>query len=79
MTSREFNQNTSGAKKAADLGPVYVTDRGKPAYVLLSFDAYQHLIGDKSIIELLGGPPGIEDIEFEPPRADEAARPATFD
>lgn len=28
MSSREFDQNTSVAKKAAQQGPVYVTDRG---------------------------------------------------
>ena len=40
MSSREFNQDTSGAKKAAERGPVYITDRGRLAYVLLTFDAY---------------------------------------
>jgi hypothetical protein len=79
MTSREFNQDTSGAKKAADLGPVYITDRGKAAYVLLSFDGYQRLLGERNLIELLGATPGIEDVEFEPPRSREMPRPATFD
>jgi len=36
LSSREFNQDTSGAKKAANHGPVFITDRGKPAHVLLS-------------------------------------------
>jgi antitoxin (DNA-binding transcriptional repressor) of toxin-antitoxin stability system len=30
LSSREFNQNTSHAKKAALKGPVFITDRGKP-------------------------------------------------
>jgi antitoxin (DNA-binding transcriptional repressor) of toxin-antitoxin stability system len=30
LTSREFNQDTSGAKKAARRGPVFITDRGRP-------------------------------------------------
>ena len=30
MSSREFNQDTSGAKRAAEHGPVYITDRGRP-------------------------------------------------
>lgn len=38
MSSRQFNQDTSGAKKAAENGPVYITDRGRPAHVLLTFD-----------------------------------------
>jgi predicted nucleic acid-binding protein len=33
ISSREFNQDTSGAKKAARMGPVFITDRGKPAHV----------------------------------------------
>ena len=30
LSSREFNQDTSGAKKAAENGPVFITDRGRP-------------------------------------------------
>jgi prevent-host-death family protein len=68
ISSREFNQDTSGAKKAAQDGPVFITDRGRPAYVLLTIEAYQTLTGERtSIVELLGMP-GVEDIEFEPPR-----------
>ena len=38
LTSREFDQETGRAKKAADQGPVFITDRGQPSYVLLSFE-----------------------------------------
>jgi prevent-host-death family protein len=38
LSSREFNQDTSRAKKAAREGPVFITDRGKPAHVLLSIE-----------------------------------------
>lgn len=76
MTSREFNQDTSGAKRAAEAGPVFITDRGRPAHVLLSIEAYERLTGGSgSIIDLLAVP-GVEDIEFEPPRVGEIARPA---
>jgi len=44
ISAREFNQHTSAAKKAADRGPVIITDRGKPAYVLLTEAEYQRLI-----------------------------------
>ena len=33
ISIREFNQDTSGAKKAARMGAVFITDRGKPAHV----------------------------------------------
>ena len=54
LTSREFNQDASGAKRAAKHGPVFITDRGKPAHVLLSIEEYQRLTGGPgSIIDLL--------------------------
>jgi prevent-host-death family protein len=77
LSSREFNQDTSRAKKAASDGPVFITDRGKPAHVLLSIEDYQRLTGQpSSIVELLGLPPGIEDVELEVPSMRERARPA---
>ena len=68
LSSREFNQDVSRAKRAADGGPVIITDRGQPAYVLLRHEAYRRLAGDApTILELLDQP-GTEDIEFDPPR-----------
>ncbi len=76
MSSREFNQDSSGAKKAAAQGPVFITDRGRPAHVLLSIDEYQRLIGGQpSIIELLASAEAAE-VEFEPGRAEGLYRPA---
>ena len=67
LTSREFNQDTSRAKKAASHGPVFITDRGRPAHVLLSFDQYLELSGGNgNIIEQLAMPE-VEDLEFDPP------------
>ncbi|MDR3475201.1 MAG: type II toxin-antitoxin system prevent-host-death family antitoxin [Devosia sp.] len=43
MSAREFNQHTSRAKRAAEGGPVFITDRGKPAYVLLTDEEYRRL------------------------------------
>ena len=66
LTSREFNQDASGAKKAANHGPVIITDRGKPAHVLLSIEEYRRLTGDsKNIVDLLAMP-NAEDIDFVP-------------
>jgi len=66
MSSREFNQDTAGAKKAAARGPVVITDRGRPAHVLMSYERYQELTGpDSTIVDLLGMP-AVGDIEFEP-------------
>lgn len=80
MTSREFNQDTGGAKKAAENGPVYITDRGNPAHVLLTFDDYTNLAySGKSLVELLSATPGVGEIDFEIPKFDDLAEPATFD
>jgi prevent-host-death family protein len=68
LSSREFNQDVSRAKRAADDGPVIITDRGEPAYVLLRHDAYRRLAGDGPTIRELLAEPGAEDIEFDPPR-----------
>jgi prevent-host-death family protein len=79
LSSREFKQDTSRAKKAATEGPVFITDRGTPAHVLLSIEEYQRLTGGQtSIIDRLGLPPGVEDIELEISPLRDLARPADF-
>ncbi|MBI1685032.1 type II toxin-antitoxin system Phd/YefM family antitoxin [Caulobacter hibisci] len=79
LSSREFNQDASGAKKAATNGPVFITDRGQPRHVLLSIEEYRRLTGDRrSIVDALGMT-GSEDIAFEPPRATIGSRPADLD
>jgi prevent-host-death family protein len=68
LTSRDFNQDTGGAKRAAERGPVFITDRGKPAHVLLTIEDYRKLTDRHvSIVDLLGMA-GAADVEFEPPR-----------
>jgi prevent-host-death family protein len=80
MSSREFNQDISRAKKAANEGPVFITDRGEPAHVLLSIDEYRHLTGKKmTLAEALAQPGGPEyDFEVAMPRPRELPRPAEF-
>lgn len=68
LSSREFNQDVSHAKRAADAGPVVITDRGRPAYVLLRHEAYRRLTGEGQGIRQLLDQPGTEMIEFDPPR-----------
>lgn len=41
LTSREFNQDTAGAKLAAERGPVFITNRGKRTHVLLRIEDYE--------------------------------------
>ncbi len=68
LSSRDFNQDTSRAKRAAKRGPVFITDRGRPSHVLLTVEEYEKIIaGQKSVADLLSMP-AAADIEFEPPR-----------
>ena len=76
LSSREFNQAASEAKRAANKGPVFITDRGRPAHVLMSMALYQRLTGSRQKIAELLAMPGIEDIELEIPRLSDLARPA---
>lgn len=79
ISSRDFNQNVNNAKNSAHSGPVFITDRGKPSYVLLSIDQYKALTGDKaSVIDMLAMPEAA-DVDFEPPKVgDKLSRPASF-
>ena len=68
LSSREFNQDVSRAKRAAECGPVIISDRGEPTYVLLRHDAWRRLSEGGPGIRALLAEPGVEDIAFDPPR-----------
>ncbi len=73
VSSREFNQDTSGAKRAASSGPVFITDRGKPAHVLLTFEDYQRItMGQRNIVDMLGMS---GELIFEPPKLGALSQP----
>ena len=76
VSSREFQQNANQAQKAARSGPVFITNRGRTAHVLLSYEEYQRITGGRrSIVEALSMP-GLEDTELEIPRGHALPRPA---
>lgn len=68
LSSRSFNQNTSGAKQSALDGPVFITDRGQPSHVLLSIDDYRKLTESQPGITELLVSRAAGAIEFDPPR-----------
>ena len=73
MTSREANQDFSRAMREAKSGPVIITERGRPANVLMTYDEYKRLTSKpKSILDLLAMP-GQEEVEFEPAPRQKAA------
>ena len=76
ISSREFNQHASDAKKAANQGPVFITDRGRPAHVLMSIDDYRKLSGGRMTLLDALAQTAVPDVDFEPPRATGLVRPA---
>ena len=81
LTSRAFNQDVGKAKKAAEAGPVIITDRGEPKHVLLSIEEYRRLKGPERTMAEMLAMPGVEDIDLEsylPARTDDG-RPVDLD
>ena len=69
VSARDFARDLAGAKKAANDGPVIVTDRGRPTYALLKIDDYYKLAGTQrtSLLAAMDAIPG-GSFDFEPPR-----------
>lgn len=69
ITSREFNQDKARAKRAAKLGPVIITDRGEPRFVLQTFEEYEKTRQKPRMLGDIRGIEGLDDDKFElPPR-----------
>ena len=69
VSSRELNQDVSRAKRAAQDGPVVITDRGRPSHVLLSWTEYRRLTGGPRNLAQALAAPGLSDIAFEPKKS----------
>lgn len=70
MSAREFNRDVSAAKRRANHGPVIVTDRGEPAYVLMTIEEFRKR-GERgtSLVERLSMDDDL-DVEFAPVNID---------
>jgi hypothetical protein len=70
LTSREFNQGPSRAKKAAEKGRVNITDRGRHSRVLVSIKFWHRVLGKRRTLADALSMPGLADIELniEPSR-----------
>ena len=82
MTNQEFKQNVSQAQKAAQTEPVIITDRGEPAYVLMTYTEYEKTLQSKSVRSGLDAlmPLDAADIELElQPRSRAQRRPVDFE
>lgn len=66
MSAREFNQDVSAAKREAKRSPVVITDRGQPAFVLLSIEEYRRLNArEDNLVDRLSMDDDF-DVDFEP-------------
>lgn len=64
-TSREFNQDVAGAKRAAEQGPVIVSSRGRPSHVLVSWSEWERRTrGKDRLVDLLTYP-GLEELDLD--------------
>lgn len=73
VSSRVFNQDVSQAKRLARGEPVFVTDRGRPTHVLLSYEAFRQLTArPETLLDLLA----MEEAITVEPDWRPAARPA---
>ncbi|MCE7027558.1 type II toxin-antitoxin system Phd/YefM family antitoxin [Jiella avicenniae] len=80
MNARMFNQKLSAAKRAAEEGPVVVTDRGRPTHVLMSYAEYERLRGNRlSALDFFADRRPEADFDFDPPRDKSLPREVDFD
>lgn len=83
MTSREFNQRSSHAQKQALIEPVIITNRGTPAFVLMTYAEYEKSQQAKPFVSiadvLCPSNPDVADIEWElQPRSRAQRQPVDF-
>ncbi|MDP9734639.1 UNVERIFIED_ORG: prevent-host-death family protein [Rhizobium sp. SORGH_AS260] len=74
LTSRELNHDLGRAKKAAEAGPVVITDRGRPSHVLMTYREFERLTGKRyNLVDALSMP-GLSNINFDPSHSEIASR-----
>jgi PHD/YefM family antitoxin component YafN of YafNO toxin-antitoxin module len=81
FSSREFTRDVSAAKRAAADGPVFITDRGRPAYALLKIEDYYSLSNQQagSLLDVMDSITGAEGIAFEPAPAQITLQAVAFE
>ena len=81
FSSRDFTRDVSAAKRATVDGPVFITDRGRPAFALLKIDDYYRMTGklSPSLLDVMDGIAGGNTIDFDPPRLNNLIQAASLD
>ena len=80
FSSRDFTRDVSAAKRAAVDGPVFITDRGRPAFALLKIEDYYRITGhgETTLLDVMDNIPSGGEIQFEPARLDIHIRDVEF-
>ena len=81
FSSRDFTRDVPTAKRAALEGPVFITERGRPAFALLKIDDYSRIVSKAapSLLEVMDAIPGGDGIDFDPPKLGVRAQEASLD
>lgn len=71
MTCQDFNRHTNKAQSLADHEPVIITKRGKPAYILQSYQSANQKKQPETLAEWFSqANPEIADVDWDlPPRS----------
>jgi PHD/YefM family antitoxin component YafN of YafNO toxin-antitoxin module len=79
ISSGEFKSGRFWREACGVDGPVFINDRGRPAHVLMTYEAYRALAGqERSLLDIVAQEED-DDIEFDPPRmGDDISRPVDF-
>lgn len=79
ISSRDFARDVGAAKRAASEGPVFITDRGTPAFALLKIEDFYAMTGEqqRSLLDVMDEIPG-GDFAAELPRVDGEPKPMEF-
>jgi PHD/YefM family antitoxin component YafN of YafNO toxin-antitoxin module len=79
ISSRDFARDVGAAKRAASEGPVFITDRGAPAFALLKIEDFYAMTGEqqRSLLDVMDEIPG-GDFAAELPRIDGEPKPMEF-
>lgn len=80
-SSRNFTRDVGAAKRATAKGPVFITDRGRPAFALLKIEDYYQLAGREnvSLLDVMDAIPGGAEIGFNPTPLKVTLQTARFD
>lgn len=79
LTTREINGDIARAKRAAEDGPVFITEHGRPSHVLLTYASWQELSkGAPTLLDQLGNDAAAA-VRFQPEPVAVSLKPAGFE